>query len=269
MLSELDFRNMFADISTQTSESKVSVKISTEASSRMIGDFTAQFLKAANLPDNTPIGTLSKKATMAYAVGLTLFVKERGYANQICEQVLRMCVKMPKGKFTSIMAKAKTLYTLRKCREYEVRIDRMSKRQSGAIKALKEGKHTTVYKRGGTAHWPTIVDIDGCGAATALIANVKEMHGNPVYNEAGKIANWPPGMDEKVGAAIVTRRNAEATWIAVGKQVVADLASVFGERGSRTDWSLELDPLLCVASTYQHIDVEDDEDEDDEEIEMI
>lgn len=267
MLSELDFRNMFADISSQAAESKVSVKISTDASSRMIGEFTGQFLKSANLPDNTAISTLSKKGKMAYVVGLCLFVKEQGYANTIVEQVLNRVSRLPKGKFASIMAKAKTLFTLRKCREYELRIDRMAKRQSGAIKALKDGKHTTVYKRGGVAHWPTIVDIDGCGSATALITSVRETHGNPVYDEQGKITNWPPGMDEKVSQAIICRRNAESTWIAVGKQVVSDLSAVFGDRGSRTSWTVELDPLLCVASTYQHVEMDEDED-DDEEIEM-
>ena len=266
MLSELDFRNMFADISSQTSESKVSVKISTDASSRMIGDFTAQFLKAANLPNDTAIKTLSKKAVFAYIVGLALFVKERGYANGIVEQVLNRVSKIPKGKFTSIMAKAKTLYTLRRCREYELRIDRMSKRQAGAIKALLEGKHTTVYKRGGTVHWPTVLDVDGCASATTTIQHIGEKYGPPKYDDAGKITNWPAGIDEQVSDAIVKRRNAEQAWIEIGKQVNADRSDVFGVRGSRTDWTIELDPMLCVASTYQHIDM--DEDDDDVEIDV-
>lgn len=267
MLSDLEFRNMFAEIASQTAESKVSVKISTDASSRMIGTFTSQFLKSANLPDDTAIGTLSKRAKFAYIVGLALFVKEQGYANTIVEQVLNRVSKIPKGKFTSIMGKARTLFVLRKCREYDIRLDRMAKRQSGAIKALRDGKHTTVYKRGGTAHWPTILDVDGCASATQFMLHVAETHGKPVYGADGSITNWPPGIDEQFSKAIVTRRNAEATWLEIGKQVVADTANVFGARGSRTDWTVELDPLLCVASTYQHVDM--DEDDDDEEIDII
>lgn len=264
-LSDLDFRNMFAEVATQTSESKVSVKISTDASSKMTTEFTSRFLQAANLPDNTAIGALSKRQRFAYIVGLALFVKEQGYSNTIVEQVLCRVTSIPKGKFTSIMGKAKTLFILRKCRECELRVDRMTKRQSGAIKALNDGKVVTEYKRGGTAHWPTILDIDGCAAATAYIMNVKETLGPPKYDADGKITNWTEAVQKKVEDAIVIRRNAEQTFLETGKLVKAEVSKVFGVRGSRSEWDVVLDPVLCVASTYHHEDTEMDEDDDTEE----
>jgi hypothetical protein len=264
VLSELDYRGLFDEISSQSAKSKVSVQISTEASSTLTHDYTAQFLKERNLPDDTAIGTLSKNARMAYIVGFALYVKEQGHSNKVVAQVLNRISKIKPEQIASIMLKAKSQFVMNQAREYDIRIDQMEKNQAGAIKALLDESVSTTYKRKGPVHWPTMLNVDGCGNVTAFIRDVAEKHGPPKYGEDGSVTNWPAGLDELVAKAIQSRTDAETTWKEVGKKIGIALSSTFGSRGKKATWDLELDPLLCVAADVQ-FDVDFDDDDETEE----
>jgi hypothetical protein len=260
-LGDLDFRNLFADIVSQTAESKVSTEISIEASTRLTGEFTDTFLKSRNLPPNTLISQMSKIDKSNFVDGLALHIKKAGHSNKIVGQVLSRVAKIRADKVAGFLLRAKVLLILQVARDNGLRIDKMDKNRAGAIKALMEGTVITRYKKKGPVHWPTVTNLDDCGTTTAKLKRVIERFGEPKYGPNGEIENWSPEVCKLVDDLRTARLNAEETWRMIGAEVSTEVAKVFGQRARKGTFDIDLDPLLCVASNYEH-NMEELEDDD-------
>lgn len=260
-LSDLDFRGLFESITTQTTKTKVGVTVSTEASSRMTGEFTAQFFKENNLPDSTLIAELSKRQQMSFVVGLALYIKLAGHSDKIVKEVLKKVTGLPEDKWATVKNKSKKLFVIRQAREYDIRFDLLERNRAGAMKAFLEGTIETHYKKKDVVHWPTLLNVDDCGTITAKLIHAREKYGLPKIDAEGRVTNWPGGVDSLIKKCIQQRADAETTWKETGAIVKADVSSVFGSRGKDATWDLKLDPLLCVAIAYE---AEEDDDQTDE-----
>lgn len=265
-LGDLDFRNMFADIVSQTAESKVSTEISLEASTRLTGEFTDTFLRSRNLPSDTLISKMSKIDKSNYVDGLALHIKKAGHSNKIVGQVLSRVAHIRADKLPGFLLRAKVLLILQVARENGLRIDKMDKNRAGAIKALMDGNVITKYKKKGPVHWPTVTNLDDCGTTTAKIKRVIERFGEPKYGVNGEITNWSPEVCKLVDELRTARLNAEDTWRMIGLEVQTEVSKVFGQRARKGTFDIDLDPLLCVASNYEH-DADELEDDSDDEVE--